>query len=92
MKHEFVAEYPEGSRELLTSQMVDHGIPNGDSSMARTVSLPLAIGVKLILDGVITQTGVLRPISPDVYNPVLQELEELGIVCEENTEIIEPVD
>jgi hypothetical protein len=34
----------------------------------------------------------LRPISPDVYNPVLQELEELGIVCEENTEIIEPVD
>lgn len=91
MKHEFVAEYPDGSRELLTSQMVDYGIPNGDSSMARTVSLPLAIGVRLILEGVIGETGVLRPIDPGIYTPVLTELAELGIVCQENVEYIEPV-
>ncbi|MFA6235220.1 MAG: saccharopine dehydrogenase C-terminal domain-containing protein, partial [Bacteroidota bacterium] len=33
--HEFIAEYPDGRKKKLTSTMVDTGIPNGDSSMAR---------------------------------------------------------
>jgi hypothetical protein len=55
--------------------------------MSRTVSLPAAIGVHLILEGRITATGVLRPVTSDIYNPVLDELATLGIECREATEV-----
>jgi saccharopine dehydrogenase-like NADP-dependent oxidoreductase len=66
--------------------MVDYGIPNGDSSMSRTVSLPAAIGVDMILTGRIQERGVLRPVTPGIYNPVLDELASLAISCQEKTE------
>jgi saccharopine dehydrogenase-like NADP-dependent oxidoreductase len=66
--------------------MIDYGIPNGDSSMSRTVSLPAAIGVDMILTGKIRQTGVLRPVTPEIYHPVLDELATLKISCEETTQ------
>jgi saccharopine dehydrogenase-like NADP-dependent oxidoreductase len=84
LHHEFVAEYP-GKKEMITSTLIDFGIPNGDSSMARTVSLPAAIGTRLVLEGKITATGVHIPVSPDIYNPVLEELERLNIICKEQT-------
>jgi saccharopine dehydrogenase-like NADP-dependent oxidoreductase len=84
--HDFRAEYPDGRRERIISRMIDYGIPNGDSSMSRTVSLPAAIGVDMILTGKIRQTGVLRPVTPEIYHPVLDELATLGISCEESTQ------
>ena len=84
--HDFRAEFPGGRREHITSRMIDYGIPNGDSSMSRTVSLPAAIGVDMILTGRIRDTGVLRPVAPGIYNPVLDELATLKISCEEKTE------
>jgi saccharopine dehydrogenase-like NADP-dependent oxidoreductase len=78
MHHEFVAEYPD-KKEYITSTLVDYGIPNGDSSVARTVSLPAAIAVKMILHGKITLTGVHIPVKENIYKPVLEELETLGI-------------
>jgi saccharopine dehydrogenase-like NADP-dependent oxidoreductase len=77
--HEFIAEYPDGRKTLLTSTMVDTGIENGDSSMARTVSLPAAIATKLILNGQLDATGVLIPVRPGIYEPVLRELESMDI-------------
>jgi len=77
--HEFEAEYPDGRRELITSTMVDTGIPDGDSSMARTVSLPAAIATKMILQGRISLNGVHIPVLPEIYNPVLDELESMNI-------------
>jgi hypothetical protein len=59
--------------------MVDTGIPNGDSSMARTVSLPAAIATKLILKGQIKLTGVQIPVLPEIYEPVLAELDTMDI-------------
>ena len=88
LHHEFRAEYPDGRRERILSQMVDFGIPGGDSSMSRTVSLPAAIGVRRILEGEITARGVLRPVAAEVYEPVLEELEELGIECRETVETL----
>jgi hypothetical protein len=41
-----------GERQQITSTMVDYGIANGDTSMSRTVSLPLAIAVRKIFAGV----------------------------------------
>jgi saccharopine dehydrogenase (NADP+, L-glutamate forming) len=85
--HDFRAEFPGGKRERIISQLIDYGIPQGDSSMARTVSLPAAIGVHMILSGRIGTVGVLRPVAPDVYNPVLDELATLEISCQERTEV-----
>jgi len=84
--HDFRAEFPGGKRERITSRLIDYGIPGGDSSMSRTVSLPAAIGVDMILAGRITETGVLRPLSPGIYNPVLDELATLNITCQEKAE------
>ena len=74
--------------EEITSTLIDYGRPGGDSSMARTVSLPAAIGAKLILDGEIAMTGVHIPVTPEIYNPVLDELERLDITCVEQTKAL----
>jgi saccharopine dehydrogenase-like NADP-dependent oxidoreductase len=78
LRHEFLAEYPDHA-ERITSTMVDFGIPNGYTSMARTVGLPAAIGVRLILEDRLDLTGVQIPVVPAIYEPVLNELETLGI-------------
>lgn len=87
MQHQFLAEYPD-RREKITSTLVDFGIPGGDSSMARTVGLPAAIGVRLVLEGTINLTGVQVPVVPEIYEPVLAELEALGIKFVETWETV----
>jgi len=80
--HRFIAEF-DGKEELITSTLIDNGIPKGDSAMSRTVSLPAAIVTALILDGKINMTGVHIPVQPEIYNPVLDELSRLNIECVE---------
>ena len=87
--HEFTALYG-GREELITSTLVDFGLPGGDSSMARTVGLPAAIGARLVLDGEIQLTGVQIPVLPEIYEPVLAELAQLGIICEERAQAVSP--
>jgi hypothetical protein len=84
MHHEFVAEFPD-KKQKITSTLIDYGISNGDSSMSRTVALPVAIASKMILDGEINITGVHRPIIPEIYEPILKELESLDIKMDEKT-------
>jgi len=86
LHHDFRIEFPEGRCERVVSELIDFGIPGGDSSMSRTVALPAAVGVDLILTGRIQARGVLRPITREMYDPVLSELEGLGIACREKTE------
>jgi len=66
-------------REKWSSTMVVNGISGGDKAMARTVSLPVAIATRLILEGKIALRGSVLPIYPEIYNSVLEELEEFGI-------------
>jgi saccharopine dehydrogenase-like NADP-dependent oxidoreductase len=89
MQHEFVAEYPD-HKEAITATMIDFGIPHGDTSMSRTVGLPAAIAVRMILHGELSGlTGVHVPVIPEIYLPVLAELAELGIGLSEKVEAIE---
>ncbi len=82
--HKFKAWFEEDNHyERLTSTLVDFGVRYGDSSMSRTVSLPAAIAARLILEDKISLRGVLRPVHPEIYNPVLDELANLDIVCKE---------
>ena len=89
LEHTFVASYPDGKKEKITSTLVDYGIPGGDSSMARTVGLPPAIGTKLILEGKIQELGVHIPVTPAIYIPILEELKGMGIAFTEKKEWIE---
>jgi saccharopine dehydrogenase-like NADP-dependent oxidoreductase len=83
MQHTFLAGYSDGRKEVIRSRMLDFGIPGGDTSVARTVALPAAIGVEMILNGEITATGVHIPVIPEIYTPILNQLEALGIRMEE---------
>ncbi len=89
MQHEFVAEYSE-RRDAITATMIDYGISYGDTSMSRTVGLPAAIAVRMILHGEISGlTGVHVPVIPEIYEPVLSELAELGIGLTERVTALE---
>jgi hypothetical protein len=80
LQHEFVAVDDRGKKQKITSTLIDFGVPGGDSSMARTVGLPAAVGTRLVLEGRIRRTGVSVPVHPEVYGPILEELENHGIV------------
>ena len=78
MHHELIAEYSNG-KEYITSTLLNHGSPNGDSAVSRTVALPAAIAVKMILEGQIDIAGVYIPVIPEIYDPILDELEEMNV-------------
>lgn len=82
MQHIFEYEI-NGKKKQLQSSMVAMGKDTTDTAMSVTVGMPLAIAVKLILTDVIKCTGVVVPIMPEIYEPVLKELEEYGIAFEE---------
>eukprot|EP01137_Pigoraptor_chileana_P016460 Opistho-2@5903 len=86
LHHSIGVEWPKtGKKELLTSTLVSYGDPEGYSAMSRTVGIPAAIAADLILAGTITRRGVLAPITKDIYEPILSELEKENIVCVERT-------
>ena len=84
LHHEFIAAYATGKEKVL-STLVDFGVPHGETSMSRTVSLPAAIATGLILDGRIKAKGVKIPVHGEIYLPVLSELKKLGISFEDKT-------
>jgi saccharopine dehydrogenase-like NADP-dependent oxidoreductase len=83
MQHLFLASFHDGRTEVISSRMLDFGSPATNTSIARTVALPAAMAVKQILTGKITLHGVYRPVLPEIYNPILDELERNGITMEE---------
>jgi saccharopine dehydrogenase (NADP+, L-glutamate forming) len=86
MRHTFGIENADGSNTRMTSTLVAYGRAHGDSAMARTVSLPLGIGVKLMAEDKVGLIGVQIPTQKALYEPILQALSELGIRMQENVE------
>ncbi len=78
MQHIFEYEL-NGQRKELQSSMVITGKDTTHTAMSMTVGLPLGIAVKMVLTDVIKCTGVVIPIVPEIYNPVLKELENYDI-------------
>ncbi len=71
-----------GIYHMSTKRVIDQE-PRGDTAIARTVALPAAIAVKMILDGKINLKGIYCPGLPEIYEPVFAELEQYGISMEE---------
>jgi len=79
LQHNFLAAYSDGRKEVIRSRMLDFGTLATDTSIARTVALPAAIGAEMILLGKIAVKGVHIPVIPEIYNPVLNHLEQMNI-------------
>ena len=82
MHHKFGYEI-EGEKRQIESSMIVKGENQTYTAMAKTVGLPVAIATLKILNKEITTPGVQIPISREVYNPILKELEEYHIVFSE---------
>ncbi|MBG6062800.1 saccharopine dehydrogenase-like NADP-dependent oxidoreductase [Flavobacterium sp. CG_9.1] len=82
MYHKFGYER-NGKKEQIDSKMVCIGDDQTYTAMAKTVGLPVAMATLLILNGKITTPGVQLPIRKEVYEPILKELEEYGVVFKE---------
>ena len=65
------------------SSMVIKGKNMEETAMAMTVGYPVAIATKMILNEVITTPGVHIPIQKEIYEPILKELEDYGVVFNE---------
>ena len=83
MYHKFGYEL-NGERKQIDSNMVILGEDRIETAMAKTVGLPVAIAALKILNGEITTPGVQIPIAKEVYEPILKELEDYGIIFKEN--------
>jgi saccharopine dehydrogenase-like NADP-dependent oxidoreductase len=68
----------------LNSRLVVLGEDNLRTAIAKTVGLPLGILAKLVLTEKVSLTGLHIPVQPEVYQPVLKELEDYGIRFEES--------
>jgi saccharopine dehydrogenase-like NADP-dependent oxidoreductase len=72
-----------GSMKEIQSSLVATGTNSVYTAMAKTVGLPLAIVAKLLTQGKISSRGVVVPTAREFYEPVLKELQTLGVVFNE---------
>lgn len=82
MQHQF--DYIKKDKKYhLTSSLVVKGEDQTYTAMAKTVGLPAAIAAKLILNDSVKAVGVQIPVTGEIYEPALKELELYGIKFEE---------
>ncbi|RAI89896.1 saccharopine dehydrogenase family protein [Algoriphagus yeomjeoni] len=87
MQHLFQIKTEEGIKEIRSS-LVCYGEDATYTAMAKTVGLPLAIAVDLFLDGGIDLKGLHRPVLPEIYTPILDELARRGIRFKEEEHLL----
>lgn len=73
----------DGVGKEIQASLVATGADDVYTAMAKTVGLPLAIATKLIAFGQISEKGVCIPTTPGFYEPILRELNALGITLNE---------
>lgn len=82
MYHKFGYEL-NGKKLQIDANVVVIGENRTYTAMAKTVGLPVAIATLLILNKKITTPGVQMPITKEVYDPILAELKDYGIIFRE---------
>ena len=82
MYHKFGYEI-DGQKKQLDSNMVVIGENRTHTAMAKTVGLPVAMAALLILNKKIITPGVQIPIKSEVYDPILNQLIDYGIIFHE---------
>jgi saccharopine dehydrogenase-like NADP-dependent oxidoreductase len=85
MVHQITYKDKANKQKKLQSSLVYVGKNAEHTAMATTVGLPVAMVTKMILNGEIKRRGVLMPKYPEIYNPILAELQDYGIKFKETT-------
>ncbi|WZH40151.1 Saccharopine dehydrogenase [Fusarium acuminatum] len=87
LQHTFDVVNKDGSQNTWTSTLVEYGAPEGSggfSAMSRLVGVPCGVAVKLVLDGTITDKGVVAPVYPSLARTLMKTLrDDYGIECKE---------
>lgn len=78
MIHEFEYTLNNENRKIISS-MVNIGEDQIYTSMSNTVGIPAAICAKMILKNEIDIKGVTLPVTKEIYEPILSELEAFDI-------------
>jgi saccharopine dehydrogenase-like NADP-dependent oxidoreductase len=69
----------DGNNKQVNLSMVAKGIDQTYTAMSNTVGWPVAIAAINVLKGKIKTPGVHLPLTEEIYQPILTELENLGI-------------
>ncbi|KAF2031399.1 Saccharopine dehydrogenase [Setomelanomma holmii] len=86
LQHRFEIENKDGSKVVRTSTLAEYGDPKGYSAMAKLVGVPCAVAVQQVLDGTLSEKGILAPMSPEICRPLMKTLEEkYGVHFREKT-------
>ena len=80
MQHIFRMRFS-GKIQTIKSSLYLEGEPNGKTAMAKTVGIPLAIAARLIAEKKFLRPGIHIPVSPELYNPILDEVERDYGIC-----------
>jgi len=79
LQHELDVEWESGKKEKLKSTLIAFGEASGETAMAKTVGYPLGIAAELLAEGKIKSKGVIGPVDPDIYLPILEQLKTRGL-------------
>ena len=82
MYHKFGYEL-DGEKHQIDSTMVCKGENQTYTAMAKTVGLPVAIATLKVLNNKIKAKGVKIPVIREIYEPIINELEDFGITFHE---------
>ncbi|PKS12451.1 hypothetical protein jhhlp_000657 [Lomentospora prolificans] len=85
LQHKFEVELKDGTKQTRLSTLCEYGStdPNGYSAMAKLVGIPCAVAVQQVLDGTLSERGVLAPMSSKINDPLIRDLKKYGIECKE---------
>ncbi|ODA76853.1 hypothetical protein RJ55_07369 [Drechmeria coniospora] len=83
LQHKFEVELKDGTKQTRLSTLCDYGSTEagGYSAMAKLVGIPCAVAVKQVLDGTLSERGVLAPMSSKINDPLIKELKASGATC-----------
>ena len=89
MRHNFTIQDQQKNEWRHTSTMIQAGdshASGGISIMSKTVAVTCGIAARMVMTGKVSKRGILSPIYPEIYNPILNELETYGIRMIEESE------
>ena len=85
MIHRITANFPNsGKTKTYTATLTQRGETTARSATAKTVGAPVGITAQMVLDGAFKgHSGLLLPTLPELYEPCLDALEDMGIIMHE---------
>lgn len=78
MRHEIEGKFSDRT-EQHNINLVIYGEPSGFTAMSKGVGFPCAIAARMILKGQIPERGIVTPLQPHVYGPILDKLRRMGV-------------